>query len=164
MAHFAQIDENNVVTQVIVVSNDELMDNGMESEAKGVAFCQSLFGADTRWVQTSYNGNIRKNYAGAGYVYDAALDAFVAPKPKQYPSWVLDDRTANWVPPLPRPTDTVYEWNEARIGWVLVSQPYPSWVAKGNPLRWTPPVPYPTDGKHYQWSEADLNWVFALTE
>ena len=64
MAHFAQLDETNIVTQVIVVHNNELLDNGVESEAKGVAFCQSLFGGT--WVQTSYNGNIRKNFAGIG--------------------------------------------------------------------------------------------------
>ena len=82
MAHFAQLDENNVVTQVIVVNNDELMDNGVESEAKGIAFCQSLFGADTRWVQTSYNSKFRDVYAGIGYTYDADKDVFVAPPVK----------------------------------------------------------------------------------
>lgn len=82
MAHFAQLDENNVVTQVIVVSNDELMDNGVESEAKGIAFCQSLFGADTRWVQTSYNAKFRGVYAGIGFTYDAGKDVFVAPEIK----------------------------------------------------------------------------------
>ena len=79
MAHFAQLDENNVVTQVIVVHNNELVDNGVEREELGVAFCQSLFGADTRWVQTSYNGNIRGVYAGIGYTYDPDKDVFVAP-------------------------------------------------------------------------------------
>jgi len=79
MAHFAQLDENNVVTQVIVVHNNELLDNGVESEAKGIAFCQSLFGAETRWVQTSYNGNFRGCYAGIGYTYDAQANEFVAP-------------------------------------------------------------------------------------
>lgn len=79
MAHFAQLDENNVVTQVIVVHNNELVDNGVEREELGVAFCQSLFGADTRWVQTSYNGSIRGVYAGVGYTYDPDKDVFVAP-------------------------------------------------------------------------------------
>ena len=79
MAHFAQLDKNNVVTQVIVVHNNELLENGVESEAKGIAFCRSLFGADTRWVQTSYNGNFRGVYAGIGYTYDADKDVFVAP-------------------------------------------------------------------------------------
>ena len=79
MAHFAQLDESNVVTQVIVVSNDELIDNGVESEAKGIVFCQFLFGADTRWIQTSYNSKFRGVYAGIGYTYDADKDVFVAP-------------------------------------------------------------------------------------
>jgi hypothetical protein len=79
MAHFAQLDENNVVTQVIVVHNNELLDNGVEYEELGVAFCKSLFGADTRWVQTSYSGSIRKHYAGVGYTYDPVADEFVPP-------------------------------------------------------------------------------------
>jgi hypothetical protein len=79
MAHFAKLDANNVVEQVIVVNNNELMEGGEESEAKGIAFCKSLFGADTRWVQTSYNGNFRNLYAGIGYTYDAENDIFVAP-------------------------------------------------------------------------------------
>jgi hypothetical protein len=85
MAHFAKLDENNVVTQVIVVNNNELMDNGVESEQKGIDFCKSLFGQDTRWVQTSYNGNFRGTYAGVGYTYDAQNDEFVSPPPPELP-------------------------------------------------------------------------------
>jgi hypothetical protein len=81
MAHFAQLDENNVVLQVIVVNNNELMDGTNESEAKGIAFCQSLYGADTIWKQTSYNDNFRGVYAGIGYSYDPVLDTFVPPPP-----------------------------------------------------------------------------------
>ena len=89
MAHFAQLDENNIVTQVIVVHNNETHDeNGIESELKGVQFCKSLFGADTKWVQTSYNGSIRHNYAGIGFTYDPVRDGFIAPQP--YPSWQLE--------------------------------------------------------------------------
>jgi hypothetical protein len=80
MAHFAQLDENNVVTQVIVVHNNELVDNGVEREELGVAFCQSLFGANTRWVQTSYNNKFRGVYAGVGYTYDPEKDEFIAPE------------------------------------------------------------------------------------
>lgn len=94
MAHFAQLDNNDAVIQVIVVHNNELLDNGVESEAKGIAFCKSLFGEDTRWVQTSYNGNIRKNYAGIGFTYDEPRDAFIPPKPEG--NWVLDEDTCNW--------------------------------------------------------------------
>jgi hypothetical protein len=93
MAHFAQLDESNIVTQVIVVHNNELLDNGVESEAKGVAFCQSLLGGN--WVQTSYNGNIRKNYAGVGFTYDKTRDAFIPPKPEEG-NWVLNEDTCIW--------------------------------------------------------------------
>jgi hypothetical protein len=97
MAHFAQLDQNNVVTRVIVVNNSDIMENGQESEAKGIAFCQSLFGPNTRWVQTSYSGSFRVRYAGIGYTFDAVLNAFLTPKP--YPDWVLDPETFDWVPP-----------------------------------------------------------------
>lgn len=77
MAHFAQLNDNSIVIQVIVVHNNEL---GLpESEAKGIEFCQSLFGADTRWVQTSYNGNFRGKYAGVGDTYDVENDVFLPP-------------------------------------------------------------------------------------
>jgi hypothetical protein len=119
MAHFAQLDTNNIATQVIVVHNNELMDNGVESEAKGIAFCQSLFGADTTWVQTSYNGNMRKNYAGVGFSYDAQRDAFIPPQP--YPSWMLDEATCRWAAPAPYPTDgKPYRWDETTLTWVEV--------------------------------------------
>jgi len=84
MAHFAQLDENNIVTQVIVVNNSELLDeSGNESEAKGIAFCQSLFGGN--WKQTSYNANFRKNYAGIGYTYDPVADEFNPPIIEEVP-------------------------------------------------------------------------------
>ena len=98
MAHFAQLDENNVVTQVIVVGNRDCADaNGVEKESIGIAFCERLFGGN--WKQTSYNGNIRKNYAGIGYTYDAARDAFIPPQPG--PEWTLDEDTCQWVNPNP---------------------------------------------------------------
>ena len=118
MAHFAQLDENNLVTNVIVVANEELMEDGVESEAKGIAFCQSLFGGN--WKQTSYNGNMRKNYAGIGYTYQADIDAFVAPKP--YASWVLNI-DAQWYPPVPHPEDgKPYLWDEPSQSWVEIQQ------------------------------------------
>jgi hypothetical protein len=118
MAHFAQLDDQNTVLQVIVVHNNELLDNGVESEAKGIAFCQSLF-PGTNWVQTSYNGNIRKNYAGIGFTYDAQRDAFIPPKP--YPSWVLNETTCQWEAPVPYPTDGKrYIWDDATQTWVEV--------------------------------------------
>ena len=115
MAHFAQLDENNTVTQVIVVANEELMLDGTENETKGIMFCKSLFGEDTRWVQTSYNGNKRKNYAGIGYTYDPVNDYFFAPQP--FPSWTLD-ADAKWQAPTPYPTDgKFYTWNESTLSW-----------------------------------------------
>lgn len=116
MAHFAQLDDNNVVTQVIVVANEELLFEGVENETQGVIFCRSLFGNDTKWVQTSYNGNIRKRYAGIGYTYDADKDAFIAPKP--YGSWVLD-ADLNWQAPVAMPEDgKAYAWFEPNQEWI----------------------------------------------
>jgi hypothetical protein len=118
MAHFAQLDESNTVLQVIVVANEELILDGAESETKGVIFCKSLFGEDTKWVQTSYNGNIRKNYAGIGYTYDPIADHFHAPQP--YSSWILNSE-AQWVSPVPMPTDgKPYSWNEETQSWDLI--------------------------------------------
>lgn len=120
MAHFAQLDENSVVLQVIVVHNNELMDSGVESEAKGVAFCQSLL-PGTNWKQTSYNGNIRKNYAGIGFTYDAGRDAFISPQP--FPSWVLDEATCRWGAPIPYPQDgKLYRWDEPTLSWIEVQE------------------------------------------
>ena len=117
MAHFAQLDGNNVVTKVIVVANKDTSDaNGVEKESIGIAFCERLFGGT--WKQTSYNGNIRKNYAGIGYTYNADIDAFVPPKP--FASWTLNNDTAQWEAPTPMPTDgQMYTWNEATTSWVV---------------------------------------------
>jgi hypothetical protein len=116
MAHFAQLDSNNVVTQVIVVANSDTADvNGVEKEHIGAAFCEKLLGGN--WKQTSYNGSIRKNYAGVGYTYDSGRDAFIPPKP--YASWLLNEATAQWEAPSPMPTDgKKYSWNEATTSWV----------------------------------------------
>lgn len=120
MAHFAQIDDNGTVLSVIVVHNNELDDNGVESEAKGIAFCQSLFGGN--WVQTSYNARIRKNYASIGFTYDADRDAFVPPKP--FPSWVLDEERCVWQAPAQMPSDgKFYLWDEGALCWVETTLP-----------------------------------------
>ena len=121
MAHFAQLDENNVVSQVIVVGNQDCLDqNNQEYEAVGITFCRALFGAHTRWVQTSYNANFRKNYAGIGFTYDKSRDAFIALKP--FPSWVLNEDTCQWEAPVPYPTDgNVYFWDEGQCSWLPVA-------------------------------------------
>ena len=127
MAHFAKI-EDGIVRQVIVVNNEVLHDDkGVEQESIGVAFCQSLFGADTNWVQTSYNTQankhvlggtpIRGNYAGIGYIYNKDHDVFYPPQP--FASWSISESTDwVWTPPTPMPTDDKrYTWNEANKTW-----------------------------------------------
>ena len=142
MAHFAQLDDNNVVTQVIVVSNDDTSDsNGVETESIGVAFCQKLLGASTNWKQTSYNSNMRGNYAGIGYTYMSnvatlgvgSTDIFISPQP--YASWTVGVGTATWYPPAnpgaaPTLTDDevaarkYYVWNESNYA----ADPATAWV------------------------------------
>jgi hypothetical protein len=123
MANFAQLDENYIVTEVVVVNNETINDLPFpESEPVGAAFLQSLFGSTTVWKQTSYNANFRKNYAGIGYTYDQVLDAFIPPQP--YPSWLLNTTTCQWQAPVPYPDDgKTYIWDEATLSWVLVEQP-----------------------------------------
>lgn len=112
MAHFALLDKNNVVLRVEAVSN-----NVCQDEAEGVSFLRSLYGQDSNFKQTSYNGNFCKNYAGIGYTYDAARDAFIAPQP--FPSWVLNEQSCQWGAPVPMPTDgKMYSWDEATLNWI----------------------------------------------
>ena len=111
MAHFAKLDENNIVTQVIVVSNDIAT-----SESAGITFINNLYGTSDTWKQTSYNDNMRKNYAGIGFTYDESRDAFIPPKP--YPSWTLNEDTCLWVSPVNYPNDgKFYDWNESATNW-----------------------------------------------
>ena len=145
MAHFAQLDENNLVTQVIVVSNDDTSDSGgVETESIGVAFCQKLVGAETNWKQTSYNANMRGNYAGIGYTYMSnvatlgvgSTDIFISQKPHN--SWSVGVTTATWYPPTnpgdapaltedERTAGKYYVWNESNYqadpatAWVLTT-------------------------------------------
>jgi hypothetical protein len=96
MAHFAELDLNNIVLRVVVVNNNMIInEQEQESEALGVSFCQLLFGLDTMWKQTSYNGNIRKNYAGIGFTFDAVRNAFIAPKPED-DGWTFDEDLCTW--------------------------------------------------------------------
>lgn len=106
MAHFAELDNNNTVKQVIVVHNNELIDDdGNESEKKGIQFCQSLFGGN--WIQTSYNGNFRKRLAVISGIYDPIRDAFIPPKPDG-DNWILDEETLSWIDPDFSPEDSPY--------------------------------------------------------
>ena len=120
MAHFAKLDENNVVVEVIVVKNAVINNLPFpESEPLGVDFCRSLFGSDTVWMQTSYNNNFRARYAAVSGVYDPVKDVFIHPKP--YPSWILNDETTVWEAPVPRPDDgNGYTWNESTLSWDIV--------------------------------------------
>lgn len=121
MAHFAQLDQNNIVTQVIVVHDNELLDNGVESESKGIDFCKSLYGADTVWKQTSYDGTFRRNFAGIGFLYNQLRDAFIQPRP--YSTWVLNNTTYQWEAPVPCPDDDrLYAWDEYTNNWVDVGE------------------------------------------
>ena len=108
MAHFAELDSNNIVTQVLVVPNHQ--------EHRGHEYLANDLGLGGNWIRTSYNGNIRKNYAGIGFSYDAARDAFIAPKP--FNSWLLDEDTCQWKAPIEYPTDgLMYEWDEELTNW-----------------------------------------------
>lgn len=115
MAHFAELDNNNMVLRVIVIDNKDIIDeNSQESEEVGTMFCQNLLGGI--WKQTSYNGNIRKNYAGIGYKYDEERDAFIPPKP--FNRWVLNEDTCRWESPIPYPNDDKrYVWNDNKGVW-----------------------------------------------
>jgi hypothetical protein len=118
MAHFAEIDENNVVLRVVVVDNKDTSDaNGVEKEHIGAAHLEKILGGT--WKQTSYNSTFRKNYAGMGYTYDQERDAFIAPKP--YNSWVLAESTCHWEAPVPIPNDgQMYAWDEDNTQWTVI--------------------------------------------
>jgi len=114
MAHFAKLGVGNLIKQVIVVSNDIAT-----TEQAGVDFINNLYNTRDVWKQTSYNGNIRKNFAGIGYTYDQTRDAFIPPKP--FNSWVLNETTCLWEAPVAYPDDgEKYTWNEKTTTWDLI--------------------------------------------
>src|SRR6056300_132845 len=114
MANFAKLGIGNIVERVEVVSNDIAT-----TEQAGVEFLQNLYKDRSTWKQTSYNGNIRKNFAGIGWKYDQTIDAFIPPKP--YPSWTLNETTCVWEAPVALPdTENRYNWNEENQTWDLV--------------------------------------------
>lgn len=115
MAHFAKLDENDIVTAVIVVNDEWLDDNGTESEALGIAALQAWSG-HLHWAQTSYNNNIRVRYAGVGYTFNRTLDAFITPQP--FPSWTLDEATTTWTAPVPMPEEGRWYWDEETLSWL----------------------------------------------
>jgi hypothetical protein len=122
MAHFAELNNNNIVLQVIVVNNSDILDeNGNESEQVGKDFCHNLLGRE--WIQTSYNATFRKNYAGIGYTYSEEYDGFIPPKPEEYSSWIVNPETCCWEPPIPYPSEEPpsgrprWKWNESVLNW-----------------------------------------------
>jgi len=116
MAHFAQLDQNNQVIQVIVINNDVITANNQEQEQLGIDFCKSLYGSHTNWLQTSYNQSFRYNFAGIGFTYDPANQAFMQPKP--FDSWALDNQY-QWQAPTPYPNDgKAYYWDEPTLDWI----------------------------------------------
>jgi hypothetical protein len=121
MAHFAKLGTGNIVEQVISINNAVITDNnGVEQEQLGVDFINKLYNTRDVWKQTSYNNNIRKNYAGIGYTYDQQRDAFIPPKP--YQSWVLNEQTCQWQAPVTYPADgKMYSWNELTLSWDLIN-------------------------------------------
>ena len=111
MAHFAKLGVGNIVNRVEVVSNDIAV-----NEQAGVDFLNNLYGTRDIWKQTSYNGNMRKNFAAVGYTYDESRDAFISPQP--YPSWILDEDTCIWKAPIEVPSDDKhYFWDESSKSW-----------------------------------------------
>lgn len=117
MAYFAKLDENDVVIDVHALNNIEMLTSeGVESEDMGKTFFIRWSGGYSKWVQTSFNASIRKNYAGIGYTYDRVRDAFIAPQP--FASWILNEETCQWKAPTPMPIDgKIYVWNEDIINW-----------------------------------------------
>jgi hypothetical protein len=117
MAHFAELDKDNIVTKVLVVSNAVITKDGKEVEQLGIDFLANLYG-HSEWVQTSYNASYRGGFAGKGDTYDRVHDVFIHPQP--FPSWTLNAETGKWIPPVEMPTvseTTHYKWDELEQNW-----------------------------------------------
>lgn len=171
MAHFARLDENNMVVAVTVVPDLE--------EHRGEEFLAVDLGLGGRWIQTSYNSfqnvhidpitkeptgkpALRKNYAGIGYSYDEGRDAFIPPKPEKMDSWIIDEETCWWIPPIPYPEDEPdgpFEWNEESLSWDLVFSPFPSWSWDSENRKWQSPIPCPEEEWNYWWDEEEKAWI-----
>lgn len=117
MAHFAELDENNIVIAVWKINNEDILDeNGIESEQLGINLCKNLYGEEKRFVQTSYNNNFRGRYATLGFIYEETYNAFMPIKP--YPSWNIDPIELLYLAPVPYPNDGLgYSWDEATLSW-----------------------------------------------
>jgi len=174
MAHFAQLDENNMVVWVTHVNNSDLMDeNGVEQESLGIQHIHNTIPGSENyaWKQTSYNSNFRGGYASIGGMYHEETDTFIRTKP--FDSWVLNSDTLKWESPVPRPNDiitdtsiTTYRWIEESLSWepVIDEKPYPSWTLLEEGLMWTSPISHPDDGRDYQWNEENQSWDLVETD
>lgn len=188
MAHFAQLDENDIVLRVIVVNNDVV--NNLEfpdSEPIGIEFCRSLYGKNTTWRQTSYNNKFRKRFATIGSFYIDHADVFVRPKPLMFDYFVLDSNY-EWVPPVPMPDENwVFSWGkfeetedgkindlakamldqgvtDPTLLWNRTRKPYESWIASPDRTHWRAPVQYPNDNKAYKWDEDTISWIEIVSQ
>ena len=121
MAYFAKLGTGNIIEKVISINNSVITDsNGIEQEQLGVDFINKLYNTNDVWKQTSYNNNIRKNFAGIGFIYDQQRDAFIAPKP--YNSWILNENICQWEAPVAYPTyGKKYTWNESLKNWEVIN-------------------------------------------
>ena len=122
MAHFAELNENNIVVNVYVIMNQDIMDeNNVEQETLGIELCKQLYGQNKKFLQTSYNHNFRKKYAIIGDVFDESYNAFITPP--QFPSFIFNTEELSWDPPVPYPDDpnpdNIYIWNEDILNWEL---------------------------------------------
>ncbi len=166
MAHFAEVDESNIVLRIVVLSNTEIADGRFasgESEQKGIDFLNNLFPDSKTWVQTSYNENFRGKYARIGGTYDKDLDKFIPIKP--FDSWVWNDSENNWDAPVqPQPVGQI--WNEEKGEWEIPEKPSdvpPSWEWDSTNGGWIPPdgigVPEFEEGKIKEWDEENRQWT-----
>ena len=160
MAHFAELDENNVVLRVLVVGDERIKNEANdEDESIGVAFLKGIFGEDTNWAQTSYWSRFRHNFAGAGFTFDEINDAFIPPAP--WPSYVLNENY-NWEPPTPMPDSGLHVWDEGTTSWVEENPcGFPSWTWSEEEQRCLPPTPEPEDASFenpYRWNEDTQQW------
>ena len=174
MAHFAQLDENNMVIWITCLDNSIVTDeNGIEQESLGIQHIHNTIpGAENyTWKQCSYNNNFRGRYPASKSVYIESLDIFTNPKP--FDSWIFNTNILEWEPPIPKPEISITEnefvyhiWNEETVSWEekIDSKPYPSWSLNMNEFYWESPEQYPNDGNDYEWDEENQKWNLVRPE
>jgi hypothetical protein len=161
MAHYAFLDENNIVTEVIEGVNESVIQIDLDgTQVGGSSEAWETFYGNFRGQtckRTSYNHSIRKQYAGIGYSYDPVADVFITPQP--FASWSLDENF-DWQAPISMPETGVWIWEEESLSWTAVPKPFNSWVIDSSNNSWQAPTPRPiVEGKLYYWSEDSLTWA-----